>query len=480
MVHIFWVGGFGFLGGVFIASFFSSVYFALLVLGLSLVAFFVPRGFLVSVFLCALALGMGRMYTVTTPESVVLEEAVGERVSFEGVVFEEPDVRERSTRLSVRLHGGVGVLVVAPLHVGVQYGDRVRAEGTLRRPESFDTGLGHSFNYPAFLAKDGIQYELSFAEVEVVGEGEWSYIKAVAIFLKQKYLEGLARALPEPHAGLAGGITAGDKRGLGTELSETFRIVGLIHIVVLSGYNIMVVIGFIERVFSRTHRFVRLGFGIVVPVFFALITGLASASVRAAAMATIASVGKATGRTYLAARALMFIALCMVLWNPLLLAFDPGFQLSIIATWGLLFMSPLIEPRLSLFTERFHIREIAATTMGTQLAVLPLILYQSGQLSLVALPANLLALIAVPYAMLASFIAGIGGLVMGPLAPLIALPAYALLSYILTIAEWAARVPYASVTIEAFPAALVIAVYAALLILSVYQKSGSQSRSNSH
>ncbi len=479
MVNAFWVGGFGFLGGVFIASFFSSLYFIFFLLGLSLVAVFLPRGFLVSVFLCAAALGMGRVYAVTTPQSVVLDEAVGERVSVEGVVFEEPDVREKSTRLSVRLHGGVGVLVVAPLHVGVVYGDRIRAEGILRRPESFDTGLGHEFNYPAFLAKDGIQYELSFAKIDVVGEGDWSYIKAAAIFLKQKYLEGLALALPEPHAGLAGGITAGDKRGLGSELSETFRIVGLIHIVVLSGYNIMVVIGFIEKVFSRAHRFVRFGFGIAVPIFFALITGLASASVRAAAMATIASVGKATGRTYLAARALMFIALGMVLWNPLLLAFDPGFQLSIIATWGLLFISPLIEPRLMFFTERFHIREIAATTMGTQLAVLPLILYQSGQLSLVALPANLLALIAVPYAMLSSFIAGIAGLVAGPLAPLIALPAYALLSYILVVAEWAARVPFASVTITAFPAALLVVAYVTLTILVVSQKSDSRSHSNS-
>ncbi len=283
MVHAFWTAGIAFLGGVLSASFFSSSSFIILCVLLACAVLYVPRGLLVSVFLFAFAFGMFRVQSVSLPESAALDSAIGEKVSIEGIVFEELDIRERSTRLSVKLYGDVGVLVVAPLHVAIAYGDRIRAEGVLRAPERFDTGLGHSFNYPAFLAKDGIRYELSFATVERVGDGEWSWLKGTAIYIKQKYLEGLSLALPEPQAGLAGGITAGDKRGLGGEWSEVFRTVGLIHIVVLSGYNIMVVIGFIERVFSRAHRTVRLAMSVFIAIFFALMTGLASSSVRAAA-----------------------------------------------------------------------------------------------------------------------------------------------------------------------------------------------------
>ena len=125
-----------------------------------------------------------------------------------------------------------------------------------------------------------------------------------------------------------------------------------------------------------------------------------------------------------------------------------------------------------------NLREIAATTIGTQLAVLPLLLYQSGQLSLVALPANLLALIVVPYAMLASFIAGIGGLVAGPLAPVVGFPAYALLSYILFIAEGAARIPFATVSIGIFSVGILVCVYLTLIAL-VRIVSRSQASSNS-
>ena len=267
------------------------------------------------------------------------------------------------------------------------------------------------------------------------------------------------------------GITAGDKRGLGGDLSETFRIVGLIHIVVLSGYNIMVVIGFIERVFGWTKLWVRSVLGVCVAIFFALITGLASSSVRAASMAVIATAGKTSGRTYLASRALGVVALLMVLWNPFVLAFDPGFQLSIIATLGLIFISPLFATRLTWITERFQLREIAAATLGTQAAVLPLILYQSGSLSIYSLPANLLALIVVPYSMLLSFIAGVIGTFAGPIAPIIGFPAYILLWYITAVAKFFAWLPFSSVSIPAFPVTWLFIAYAALFcIFAFFQK----------
>jgi hypothetical protein len=244
-----------------------------------------------------------------------LDAWVGEKVVIEGVVSDEPDGRENNVRLPVRVTSvasttvasGVKVLVVAPLHTDAAYGDIVRAEGALRLPEAFDAGAGREFNYPAFLAKDGIGYELSFARVAVIGEASRNPLKAAAIWIKRTYLEGLAMALAEPEAGLAGGITAGDKRGLG-DLSGTFRTVGLIHIVVLSGYNIMVVIHFIEKRFSWARLWVRSAIGICIAALFALMTGLASSSVRAAAMAVIATTGKMTGRIYVVERALGVVA----------------------------------------------------------------------------------------------------------------------------------------------------------------------------
>jgi len=242
--HILWAIVTGFLAGVFLRSlaptglafvgFIACLAFALIIIA----ALENKRRVIVgAIALFALAAGILRMDAAAVVADPALEETLGEKITLEGVVFQEPDVREGNVRLSVRLEQDTGVLAIVPAHSPVSYGDRVRVQGTLRTPESFETGEGREFNYPAFLAKEGISYELSFGEVELLGRGSANPVKSFAIAVKQKFLEGLALALPEPHAGLAGGITVGDKRGLGEDLSDTFRIVGLTHIVVLSGWN---------------------------------------------------------------------------------------------------------------------------------------------------------------------------------------------------------------------------------------------------
>lgn len=479
--HILWAVVLGFLGGVFLRSFAS--------LGLSFVGFFIllavavlllsfvsrqgARGAVVAIALLALGGGMLRMDAAVLVPDPALAGKLGEKVVLEGFVFDEPDIREGSVRLSVRLDSGTGVLAVVPAHTNVSYGDVVRVEGVLRLPEGFETGVGRVFNYPAYLAKDGIGYELSFAHVEVVGRGAVNPVKSFAIWVKQKFLEGVGLALPEPQAGLAGGITVGDKRGLGEELSDVFRAVGLTHIIVLSGYNIMIVMEGLSRLLGwfSASRYLRLGLTVFVAIFFALMTGLASASVRAALMAVIAVLGKMTGRMYLAGRALGVVALLMVAWNPFVLAFDPGFELSVLATAGLIVFTPAVITKLKFIPTYLGLREIAATTVGTQLAVLPLLLYQSGQVPLFSLLANLLALVAVPWAMLFSALASLGGLLLGPFAIVLAAPAYALLSYIIKVGELLAAFPYASVSLPAFSVWWLALIYGAMLGYLLYGRT---------
>ncbi len=364
--------------------------------------------FVFGIALCAFGLGALRMEVGIIERDVVLDTYIERGVRVEGVVVEEPDVRESNTRLSVEVDTllvgeetvpiEAGILVVAPLHTDVSYGSRIIAEGSLRIPESFETGEGRAFNYPGYLASQGIVYELAFAEVEETRRVFVNPLKRGAIFIKQTFLSGLSAVLPEPAAGLAGGITAGDKRGLGPELSDTFRTVGLTHIIVLSGYNIMVVVFALSWVFARLRFSSRaeLVAGVSIAALFALMTGLASSSVRAALMASISILGKATGRVYLALRALGVVATLMLLWNPYLLLFDVGFQLSVIATWGLITLSPIVASYLGFVSERLGLKEILSATLATQIAVLPLLLYQSGTFSVVSLPANILSLVVVP------------------------------------------------------------------------------------
>ena len=264
---------------------------------------------------------------------------------------------------------------------------------------------------------------------------------------------------------------------MGDEYSDLFIAVGLIHIIVLSGYNITIVMNMAGKLLAGTSRAVQIASSAFIVVFIVLMAGAAPSAMRAGAMALLPLVARMTGRIYLALRALGVVAFVMVLWNPLLLAFDPGFQLSVLATLGLVLLSPICAEWLHWVPEKFALREIAASTLGTQMMVLPLLLYQNGLLSLVALPANLLALVVVPWAMGLSVVAALVGIVLGPYAAIIAFPAYVILAYIIGVAQFFAALPFASVSIAAFSAWWMFAVYALLfgsLVLLQIRKSRTQ------
>lgn len=137
----------------------------------------------------------------------------------------------------------------------------------------------------------------------------------------------------------------------------------------------------------------------------------------------------------------------MLFFNPKLLVFDPSFQLSFLATAGLIYFSPFFEKYFLWLPTRLGVREIATATVSAQLAVTPLLLSMTGNFSLIALPANILVLISVPYAMAFGFLAGAIGMVSSFLALPFSWVVYALLSYELFIVSMFARIPFASLSL---------------------------------
>lgn len=412
--------------------------------------------------------GVLRMQSVIVPPDLALSSRVDTHVELEAIVSDEQDNRATQVRVPVRVlavgssTAACGVLVIFPAHTDVYYGEHIRVSGKLAIPQAFDAGGGRQFDYQGFLAAQGIQCELDRATL-LDGSGfEGNQFVAFAYAIKEGFVAGLQQALPEPQSGLAGGITVGDKRALGKDITAEFRTVSLVHIVVLSGYNITVIISWLFDVLARAPRVVRFGTGGFVAVFFAVMTGFAPTSLRAALMALIAITGTLSGRIYKPARALALVGAGMVAWNPYLLVHDPGFQLSFLATVGLMAFSPIVQKSCTWIPEYAKLRETMVSTLSAQTAVLPLLLYQSDNLSLVSIPANLLVLSIVPTAMSMSAIAAVSGLIFAPIAPIVGYPAYLLLSYILGVAHWLAAIPYAAVTVPAFSAWVLVPIYAIL------------------
>ena len=418
---------------------------------------FAPRLLYVGLCFATVALGLWRAELAQlTPTALATQ--VEQTIELTGVVSREPDVREQQQLLYVKTNTDT-VLVSTDRHVQVQYGDRVTAAGTLQVPASFTTDLGREFNYPGYLQARGVQYQMSFAEVVVTEQGQGNFIVGNLLAAKHSFMAALEQTVPEPYVGLGEGLLLGEKRALGEDISEQFRLTGLTHIVVLSGYNVMLVVAFCLYIFSFIFGLRgRIVAGVIAIIAFALVVGLSATVVRASIMAVMVLVAQATGRRYDVLRALLLAGTLMLIINPYLLLFDIGFQLSFMATLGLVLFAPAFESTIA-SKGVTTLRGFLLATVVTQIAVLPLLIYHIGQVSIIAVLANVLVLPVVPVAMLLTFLSGTAALVHVTLALPLAFLAQLSLSYILLVTDLLARVPFAAVTTPEIPGWGVVALY---------------------
>lgn len=473
----------GFVAGIFARSFVDfGVGFALFLVLLAVVLGLLNRkALLFALFLFAAGLGMLRYdFADRSGPQTALDDSLGQLVTIEGVVHDEPDEREGFTRLIVDT-GSTKVLVTTNTEPMYAYGDRLSIRGKVERPRNFtDETTLREVDYRRYLAKDGIYYEMFKPNLFVLARGEGNWIIEKLLTFKQAFIRNIDALIPEPHAALLGGLIVGAKHSLGKKLLDDFRMVGVIHIVVLSGYNITIIAYFIEWLFSRLRKNLRLGIAAVAMILFAFMVGASATVVRATIMALFVILARGTGRMYAVTRALLVAGAVMLIHNPKILVFDTSFQLSFLATVGLIYFSPLIEPRVKWVTEKLKLREVVVATLATQALVLPCLLYKTGILSLVSLPVNLLILAAIPLTMLFGFLAGMAGFVATMLAFPFAWVAYAFLAYELAVVEWFARLPFAAVALSSFPLWLTVLWYAGygVVIWKMRARNSLQSLSN--
>lgn len=420
---------------------------------------------------CAvLALLGARFWYVLSAEAPLLP-GVGRMAVVSGAVADDIDVRESGARVVVEVSTVNGesaegkVLATLPRETRLQYGDQVEVRGMLEAPQEFETQTGRVFDYPGYLTARGVSYVLAHAELRSTRAGEWSVLRTL-FALKHRFEQGLEKVMSEPMAALMEGLLLGEKSGLPKALTQAFVLAGLVHIVVLSGYNIGVVAEWALRFFAAfLPRKVSLVAVAAIIVLFACMAGGGMATIRAAIMGVLAILARFLRRSAAALRALIVAVVLMLLYNPLAL-FDVGFMLSVLATFGLITLAPAVEARLRFLPEG-GIRSIAATTIAVQFFVLPALLYFTGVLSIVSLPVNVLVLPFVPLAMLLGFVAGLLALVHPLLALLPGFAADLLLRAGIFIAEIASALPLAAFVVPPFPAWIAALCYLPLIAVAM-------------
>jgi competence protein ComEC len=158
----------------------------------------------------------------------------------------------------------------------------------------------------------------------------------------------------------------------------------------------------------------------------------------------------------------------MLAINPLLLRWDVGFQLSFLATVGIVAFSPLAEKYVLKKYRALGILEIILLTIAAQIFALPIIAYNFHALSLVSLLANLLILPFIPLTMLLVFLVGIFGFISSTLSLVFSWLAFLFLKYITFSVSLLAGLKWASLEIGGFRWEYLLGWYFALGALLMY------------
>ena len=404
-------------------------------------------------------------FAIQNDREDIVNKYKGEQVTLVGIVVSEPLIKDFNKTFVVEARTidsepvSLSVKVTTDRYMDYEYGQELSLDGKLLAPINFKSNGGRVFNYIDFLLKDGIYFEMKKPRISIVAVDRGSFISKYLFKLKRGFINNLKLVLGEPHSALAGGLVVGEKSALGSELIEDFRKSGLIHIVVLSGYNITIVADSIRRMLVFLPRNIGITIGALGIVAFGVLVGGGATVVRSCFMAIIALTASLLSKDYNVSKALLIAGAIMLIHNPLILLYDPSFQLSFLATLGLIILSSPIEKRLGFVTEKLGIRGLLASTLATQVFVSPYILYMMGQLSIIGIVVNILVLPIIPATMGIVFLAGVVGFVSVSASQILGWIAHILLSYELFIVRFFADLPFSSINLPKFSFWIVVGFY---------------------
>lgn len=441
------IAGIGVASYVFISDTFLSVLF---IVGVVVFASLFKKhpAFFVGLYVICFAVGILRYQASVVSFSFAPPHT---EVIFEGSIAERPSARLSNTQLvlsqvvfenkSISFPHDVNILLFASHYPRYQYGDRIAVRSRLRAPEKIE-----DFDYPAYLSRKNIYLTGFPSDITLIDSGHGIALKRFLFSMRGRFEYAIQRTISEPHGAFLNGLLLGETGQMPRDITDQFRATGLSHIVALSGYNITIIANFFLLVLlwiglSRAKSFWFVVAGIC---SFVILTGAEASVVRAAVMGILVLIAYQAGRMYSIRNALALAAAIMLAMNPKLLSFDISFQLSFLATLGLVYLAPRLEPLLKRIPERFSLREYLSATVSAQFAVLPLLLREFETFSLIAPLANIAVLPVIPLAMLVGFIVSVAGAFAPFISGFLNVLVWPFLAWPLMIAKLLNSVPFAS------------------------------------
>lgn len=406
--------------------------------------------------LAAAALGFWR-FDATVPRTADLFW-LGHQASFVGEVAAASGEGAKATYI-IKLEEAGGAAVTSP------------GNGVALKSGSQGLGIGEKISFGCtakasanlerrrMLARKGVWSECATVSDLRVTSAPSPYDPLVWLARWRAFLtRRIQGVLPPDEAALMAGILYGEQN-FSAEMHEDFKRAGLMHLVAVSGSNVTILVAICLSValglgLDRRRAFWAVSLALLAFVGF---VGFSASVLRAAWMGWLVILARHVGRLPQTWRLLLVAAACLNAANPWQLAFDPGFALSFLATWGLLAWAPLFLRRLARVPQTLGLRETVATTLAATLMTAPYLAWAFGRLSLAGLFTNALALPLVPWAMAWGALAAAWGDWPGWRG--LSLPAYGLANAIIRLGRASRLAPWLDLRVPNMEWAMLAAGY---------------------
>ncbi len=403
-----------------------------------------------------LLLGLGRA-SLDAP-SYGASHLQGQRVVAIGTIASDPETTARRVRFELQIHqaqvNGAEIpdvderwlVYVRPPDNLVsrrnapffRYGDGVTVQGTPSQPQPID-----GFDYPSYLAAQGITATLFATEGSVIADGGSSWRSAI-YFIRGRLAESIERSMPYPESALATTMLLGKRESLPPDLVEKFRGTGAAHLLAISGLHVGVLLaataGAAAWLLGR-QRPTYLILAAAVIWLYVLAAGASPSALRAAVMGTVYLAALGIGRPSSALPALALAAAAMTAVSPGLVR-QVSFQLSFAAVGGIALALAMFGGRLnwgSSTPAEWGRRllgwssTLAVISAAATLATWPLAAANFGQVALLGVPVSLLTIPAMAPLIATAMVAATAGMVLPPLGELLGWIAVAPTAYLIAV-----------------------------------------------
>jgi competence protein ComEC len=417
---------------------------------------------IVALFLAAIGSGVLRFSLTNQIKSSDISFYSTGVTTLKGVVIDDPKSTNELIKFTVRVDKIIDgdkpvsgkVLITTRKYPAYYYGNEIEMTGNLKPTDK-------TTSYGKYLARFGVYATIDYPEIKVTSEFKASAFMSALYHFKNSCIDIIERSIPEPAAAFLSGLLFGNSSAMPKNVLDEFNQTGLTHIVALSGFNITLIAGVLLNWLRFFPFRLRFGLALLGIVSFVLMTGASPSVVRAAMMASVLMLSGVVGRSPNTTIALLLAATVMAWFNPKIIIYDVGFQLSFLSTVGILYLAPMLD--LFLSKKLRLVNEYLGTTLAALIMTFPIIAYDFQRTSVIAPIANLLVLPLIPLTMSLGFSTLFIGAISSVLGWLTGIIVWAPLSIMIFITHVLASLPFASLEINTIHWGWLVIYYLGLL-----------------